>query len=217
MLSVFLFLPIAASFVMSLTNWDLYAMASLDRVAVVGLANYEHLFSDPVFWKAMGNTAVFTLVGVPLNMALALAAALALNQGFMRFKGLFRAGFFLPVVTTTVAVAVIFRWLYNPDHGLLNWALSLVGAAPRDWLGDADLALPCLIAMAVWKGFGYNMVIFLAALQAIPRNSTRRPRSTVLRRSSSSSTSPCPCSGTRPSSSSSCRRSGTCSSSPNPT
>ena len=101
-------------------------------------------------------------------LLLSLTAALALNQAFLRGKGLFRAGFFMPVVTTMVAVAVVWRWLYNPRHGLINHALQSLGLAGQDWLSDPALALPALIVMAVWKNFGYNMIIFIAGLQTIP-------------------------------------------------
>lgn len=94
--------------------------------------------------------------------------ALVLNRGFIRFKALFRIGFFIPCITTMVAVAVIWRWLYNPEFGLLNLGLKFLGLAGRNWLADEWLALPSLIVMAVWKGFGYNMIIFIAALQSIP-------------------------------------------------
>ncbi|HNW36614.1 MAG TPA: sugar ABC transporter permease, partial [Candidatus Ozemobacteraceae bacterium] len=113
------------------------------------------------------NTLVFAVIGVPLNLFLALGMALILNRGFIRFKALFRIGFFIPVITTMVAVAVIWRWLYNPEFGLLNLALSRIGFGPQSWLADEWLALPCLIVMSVWKGFGYNMIIFIAALQGI--------------------------------------------------
>ncbi len=118
----------------------------------------------------MRNSLLFALVGVPLNLICSLLAALLLNREFIRFKALFRVGFFIPCITTMVAVAVIWRWLYNPEFGLLNLALGWLGLSPQNWLADQWLALPSLIVMAVWKGFGYNMIIFIAALQAIPED-----------------------------------------------
>jgi len=123
---------------------------------------------DPVFWISLKNTLLFSLVGVPLNIALALLTAVILNQQFIRFKALFRIGFFIPVITTMVAVAVVWRWLYNPEFGIFNYFLSCVGLSPQNWLSDTTLVLPSLILMAVWKGFGYNMIVFIAALQSIP-------------------------------------------------
>ncbi len=167
-LTVFLFIPIVATFILSLTNWNIYAVNDISKVIFVGLENYTKLFTDPVFWISLKNTMIFSLVGVPLNIALALLTAVILNQQFIRFKPLFRIGFFIPVVTTMVAVAVVWRWLYNPEFGIFNYFLGLVGIAPLNWLSDTALVLPSLILMAVWKGFGYNMIIFIAALQSIP-------------------------------------------------
>lgn len=167
-LLIFLFLPIITSFIMSLTNWNIYAVNNPGKIVFTGLENYIKLFRDPVFWISLKNTMIFTIFGVPLNILLALVTAVLLNQHFIRLKALFRVGFFLPVITTTVAVAVIWRWLYNPEFGIFNWALGLAGIAPQSWLADTALALPSLIVMGVWKGFGYNMIIFVAALQSIP-------------------------------------------------
>ena len=167
-LGIFLFIPILWSLVASCTNWNIYGIAHPSRVNFVGLENYRRLLTDPIFWISLRNTLVFAIFGVPLNIILALGMALVLNRGFIRMKALFRIGFFIPVITTMVAVAVIWRWLYNPEFGLLNMALTWIGVGPQSWLADEWLALPCLIVMAVWKGFGYNMIIFNAALQAIP-------------------------------------------------
>jgi len=167
-LFVFLFLPVLVSFIMSLTNWDIYGLANWKNISFVGLGNYQTLLSDRIFWKSLFNTFYFVVVGVPFAIFLALLMAIILNEEFVRFKSFFRASYFAPVVTTLVAVAVVWRWLYNPDYGLINWVLQEVGLPPQNWLGDTRLAMPCLIIMAAWKNFGYNMVIFLAGLQAIP-------------------------------------------------
>jgi len=168
LLTVFLFLPILASWFASFTNWDIYGISRPENVVWTGLDNYRHLAADPVFWVSLRNSLLFAVIGVPLNLMCSLFAALLLNREFIRFKALFRVGFFIPCITTMVAVAVIWRWLYNPEFGLLNLALGWLGLSPQNWLSDQWLALPSLIIMAVWKGFGYNMIIFIAALQSIP-------------------------------------------------
>lgn len=165
---IFLFLPIIASLILSLTNCDIYSIASLDKISYVGLQNYKNLFKDSLFWKSLLNTLIFVGVGMPLSISVSLFMAIVLNQKFIKMKALFRAGYFIPVITTIVAVAIIWKWLYNPDYGLINWILSLVDIPPQEWLRSPRLALPSLIVMSVWKNFGYNMVIFLAGLQAIP-------------------------------------------------
>jgi len=134
----------------------------------VGLRNYARIFADPTFWTALGNTAYFVALGAPLSVAASLGAALLLQSRLVRWKALFRTLYFLPVVTTLVAVAVVWRFLYHPRVGLLNRVLGVFGVPPLDWLGDPALAMPAIIVMSVWKNFGFNMVIFVAGLQAIP-------------------------------------------------
>ena len=168
LIGVFFFLPVVAGLVLSLTDFDIYALADLSAVRFVGLGNYAALLASPVFWQALANTFTFVLVGGPLSVALSLAAALLLNEKLVRLKPLFRTVYFAPVVTTLVAVAVVWRYLYHPRFGLLNQALALVGIGPIDWLGNPRWAIPAIIVMAAWRSFGYNMVIFLAGLQAIP-------------------------------------------------
>ncbi|PIU20312.1 MAG: hypothetical protein COT18_02935 [Elusimicrobia bacterium CG08_land_8_20_14_0_20_59_10] len=167
-LAVFLFVPIAASFIASMTNWNMYGVNDWTRVVFVGLENYSGLFGDPVFLAGLRNTLVFAFLGVPISVTLSLAMALALNAQLLRAKAFFRVAYFIPVITTMVAVAIIWRWLYNPEFGLFNLALGYLGLPAQGWLSDRALALPSLILMAVWKGFGYNTIIFVAALQAIP-------------------------------------------------
>ncbi|MBF0502920.1 MAG: extracellular solute-binding protein [Candidatus Riflebacteria bacterium] len=169
-LVVFLFIPIVASLFASLTNWNLYGLSDPSKVNFIGFDNYRRLWEDPVFWVSLKNTLLFSLLGVPLNITLSLASALLLNRKIVKFKALFRIGFFIPVITTMVAVAVIWRWLYNPEFGVFNQILKTIGLSPLNWLSDTWLALPCLIFMAVWKGFGYNMIIYIAALQGIPES-----------------------------------------------
>ncbi|HXH84283.1 MAG TPA: sugar ABC transporter permease [Candidatus Tectomicrobia bacterium] len=165
---VFFFLPVVAALAISLTDFDIYALADLRNLRVVGLRNYATLLQTPLFWQAFGNTLYFVVVGVPLSIAASLGAALLLHSRLARFRGFFRTALFAPVVTTLVAVAVIWRYLLHPHYGLLNHALGWLGIPAVDWLGDPRWAMPAIIVFAVWKNFGYNMVILLAGLQSIP-------------------------------------------------
>ncbi len=167
-IGVFFFVPVLAALVLSFTDFDIYALARFDYARFIGLRNYERIFADPLFWTALRNTLYFLLVGGPLSIAVSLAAALLLNSKLVRFKTVFRTAFFAPVVTTLVAVAVVWRFVYHPRFGLLNYALSFIGLPSIDWLGDPAWAMPAIILMAVWKNFGYNMIIFIAGLQNIP-------------------------------------------------
>jgi len=168
MLGLFFFVPVLLAFALSLTNFDLYSLADYGNTEFVGLANYIELVRTPLFWKALGNTVYFVLVGVPLSIALSLGAALLLHGGIGRLTGLFRTALFAPVVTTLVAVAVIWRYLLHTRYGFINHLLEQLGVQPVDWLGDPTWSMPAIILFAVWKNFGYNMVILLAGLQAIP-------------------------------------------------
>ena len=165
---VFFVGPVFAALAMSFTDFDIYALASLRNLRFVGLGNYAQLLQTPLFWQALGNTLFFVVVGVPLSIAASLAAALLLNSPLVRFKGLFRTALFAPVVTTLVAVAVVWRYLLHTRYGLVNQGLAALGLGPVDWLGDPFWALPSLVILSVWKNFGYNMLIFIAGLQSIP-------------------------------------------------
>jgi multiple sugar transport system permease protein len=134
----------------------------------VGLANYTRLLADADFWHALGTSALYTL-HVPVSMALALGLALLLNRP-LRGVGIFRTLFFLPSITSFVAIAMVWQWIYNPDFGLANWVLRLFGVPGSDWLTHPATALPALMLMAVWIGVGYQMVIYLAGLQGIPQS-----------------------------------------------
>ena len=167
-LGVFFVLPVIAALGLSLTDYDLYALADIHNLRFVALGNYWELLQNPLFWAALGHTVYFVAVGVPLSMAVSLGAALLLNSPLARCKPFFRTALFAPVVTTVVAVAVVWRYLFNTKYGLANYVLGLVGIHPVDWLGDPHWAMPAIIVFAVWKNFGYNMIIFLAGLQAVP-------------------------------------------------
>jgi multiple sugar transport system permease protein len=167
-LGLFFALPVVAAFLLSLTDFDLYALGDLHRLRFAGLDNYTRLLADPAFWRALGNTFYFVALGAPLSVGASLAAALLLCARSARARAFFRTVYFVPVVTTLVAVAVVWRFVYHPRLGLANRALAALGLPPVDWLGDPAWAMPALILMAVWKNFGFNMVIFVAGLQAIP-------------------------------------------------
>ncbi|MDZ7265398.1 MAG: sugar ABC transporter permease [candidate division KSB1 bacterium] len=167
-LLIFFFLPVAAAFLMSFTDFDIYSLGNLQRARFILFGNYSQLLSDPLFWKALANTFYFVIVGGPLTIIVSLLAAIALNSRLLYFRNWFRLAFFMPVVTTLVAVAVVWRYLYHPRFGIINYLLSQIGIQGVDWLGDPHWAMPALILLAVWKNFGYHMMIFLAGLQAIP-------------------------------------------------
>jgi multiple sugar transport system permease protein len=169
LISLFFFLPVAASFLLSFTDFDIYAIADPSNVRLVGLRNYTRLIESPIFWIALKNTFYFVLVGGPLTIAVSLGAALLVNARRVRFRGFFRTLYFAPFITTLVAVAIVWRYLYHRQYGVINYALGAVGIDPVDWLGDPHWAMPAIILLAVWKNFGYNMLIFIAGLQAIPQ------------------------------------------------
>jgi multiple sugar transport system permease protein len=154
--------PILATLGISLTKWDL-----LTAPKPVGLDNYAALLSDDRFMKALRNTFFYTIVSVPLGLAIALGLALALN---VRIRGIawVRTAYFLPVVTSTIAIALVWQWIYSPDSGLLNEVIGIFGIPPQKWLGNPTLAMPSIVAMSIWQGLGVNVIIFLAGLQAIP-------------------------------------------------
>ena len=167
-IAVFFVIPVAVALALSLTDFDIYALADLANLRFIGLRNYLELLSTPLFWRALGNTVYFTGLGVPLSIGASLGAALLLNSRLARARGLLRTALFAPVVTTLVAVAIIWRYLLHTRYGLINYGLGRLGIAPIDWLGDPRTAMPAIIIFTIWKSFGYNMVIFLAALQTIP-------------------------------------------------
>ncbi|WP_201313765.1 sugar ABC transporter permease [Dyella sp. EPa41] len=167
-LGVFFLLPVIAALGLSLTDYDLYALADIRHLRFVALGNYWDLLHQPAFWSALGHTFYFVLAGVPLSIMVSLGAALLLNSPLARCKPFFRTALFAPVVTTVAAVALVWRYIFNTKYGMANYVLGAVGIHPVDWLGDPHWAMPTIILFAVWKNFGYNMIIFLAGLQAIP-------------------------------------------------
>ncbi|MBL8314465.1 MAG: sugar ABC transporter permease [Rubrivivax sp.] len=169
-IAVFFALPVLAALAMSLTDFDIYALADLRNLRFVGLHNYVQLLQTPLFWQALLNTLFFVVVGVPLSIGTSLGAAMLLHSPLARAQAFYRTALFAPVVTTLVAVAVVWRYLFHTRYGFLNYVLTGLGLDPIDWLGDPAWAMPSIVLLSVWKNFGYNMVILLAGLQAIPED-----------------------------------------------
>ena len=161
--------PVLGSLGMSFTDIRQRDLRTPFAVDGVGFGNYAKALSDETFRKAAFNTAYFVVVGVPLTLAVALAAAVLLDRGVQRFRSVFRVGYYLPVVTSIVAIAVIWRFVLAPDSGLVNSVLGWFGIDGPNWLASKTWAMPSLIAMAVWRNFGTAMLIFLAGLQGIPQ------------------------------------------------
>ncbi|CAM3449902.1 sugar ABC transporter permease [Hydrogenibacillus schlegelii] len=163
-LGTFTIYPIVESFLLSFyTDYDYFH----DRVYRLGFDNYLYLLKDPEFHLALRNTAVFVIGVVPISIALSLGIALMLYRP-IPLRSFFRTVYFLPTVTSVVAVAVVWRWIFHSDYGLLNFGLGLLGIQPVRWLTDPRWALPALILFAIWKSLGYNIVLFLAGLSNIP-------------------------------------------------
>jgi multiple sugar transport system permease protein len=159
---IFTLIPVLTSFGLSFAQWNL-----LSPPRWIGLSNYSALLAEPLFWKVLGNTFVYAFCVVLFEVPLALALAIALNHPGWMVK-ILRTVFFLPVVTSVIAIALVWNWIYDPQYGLLNAALHLLGIKPVAWLFSTQWALPALILMGIWKNVGYSMVIFLAGLQNIP-------------------------------------------------
>ncbi|WP_408994940.1 carbohydrate ABC transporter permease [Streptomyces europaeiscabiei] len=166
--AAFMLLPVVWSLLMSLTDTQSADLRTPLNVSFVGFDNYVRLFQDEQFFTALRNTAVFVLVALPLTLAAGLAAAVALDRGVRRFRAVFRVGFYLPVITSIVAVAVVWKTLLEPRAGLVNLVLGWFGIDGPAWLADTRFALPVMILMAVWRNLGTVMIIMLAGLQSVP-------------------------------------------------
>ncbi len=162
-------LPTAAALLLSLTDFDIYALADLRNLRWVGLGNYADLAANPLFWRALGNTLLFAGLGVPAAIGASLGTALLLNHQAAHWRPMWRVLLFAPYVTTLVATAIVWRFVLGTRFGLLNRVLGLVGLGPVDWLGDPRASIPAGLLFVTWKIFGYNMVVFSAALAAVPR------------------------------------------------
>ena len=161
--------PILVAAVISTTNMNISAFANWSNVKFIGGENYTKLFADPDFWQALGNTGLFAIFGVPAIVLLSLGVALLLNHGQSWFFRALRAFYFIPAITAIVAISLVWGYLYNTQFGLLNYLLSLVGLPQVQWLSDPVLAKFSVALVAVWRGTGLNIIIFLAALQGVPK------------------------------------------------
>ncbi|WP_339914176.1 sugar ABC transporter permease [uncultured Brevundimonas sp.] len=167
-IAVFFVVPVVSAMFLSLTDFDIYALADLKNLRFVGGQNYERLLTNPLFWGAMRNTVVFAVIGVPLTIAASLGAAVILHARVVKWRPIWRVMFFAPYVTTLVATAVLWNYLLHTRYGVINWAVTSVGLPAVDWLGSPATSIPAILMFVVWKTFGYNMLIFLAVLQTVP-------------------------------------------------
>jgi multiple sugar transport system permease protein len=169
-LTVFSIVPIIVAFLISFTDLDLKGLADWSNVSFIGMENYSKLISDDLFHKSIFNTFFYVIIGVPLVIVFSLGIALLLNYGTSKLFTVFRGVYYMPSITNIIAVAVIWGFLYNTEYGLFNYLLSLLDVEKIPWLGEPTIAKLSLIVLAVWKGIGINMIIFLAALQGIPKS-----------------------------------------------
>ncbi|WP_438347363.1 carbohydrate ABC transporter permease [Paenibacillus sp. FA6] len=170
LLAVFSLLPIFVALFISFTDMDLAGLADYSNLSFVGIKNYINVLSDPVFLKAIFNTLFYVIIGVPLVILTSLSVALLINLGKSKMFKVFRVVFYLPSVTNVVAVAVVWAYLYNPAFGLFNYILESMNLSAIPWLTEPTVAKISLILMALWRAVGLNMIIFIAALQGIPRS-----------------------------------------------
>ncbi|SYW11739.1 Permease component of an ABC superfamily N-acetyl-D-glucosamine transporter [Oenococcus oeni] len=170
LLLFFSLIPILIALFISFTNLNITGLGNWSSIKFIGLSNFISLFSDVTFLQSISNTIYYVVIGVPLVVILSLGAALMINYGQNRFFKLMRLIFYTPSITNTVAVAVVWTYMYNPNNGLINEILSKVGIPGLQWLNDPVTAKISLVILALWKGIGLNMLIFLAALQGIPKS-----------------------------------------------
>jgi multiple sugar transport system permease protein len=168
LIGTFFVVPVIAGLVLSFTDFDVYAIGDPSVIRWVGFHQYTEALRDAEVWNALRNTMVLVALGGPLAVAASLGSAMLVNAKLARFQSVFRVVFFTPVVTTLVAVAIVWRYLYHPRYGLVDWALRAIHLPAVDWLGDPRFALLGIVILGVWKSFGYNMLIFVAGLQGIP-------------------------------------------------
>jgi multiple sugar transport system permease protein len=168
--AVFMAGPILVALITSFTDMRVTDIRNPLNVDLVGLKNYVAVLQDPIFHRAAVNTAMFVLVGIPLTIVLGLLAAVGLNSGIVKFRTVFRVGYYMPVVTSIAAIAVVWRMVLGAEIGLINGILSVFGVTGPGWLTNPSLALGSLIVMAAWRNMGFLMIIFLAGLQTIPRD-----------------------------------------------
>lgn len=159
---LFAMAPLFISIYASFTNWN-----GLRQMSFVGLSNYRTLLTDDYFWTTLGNT-FYLMLGIPIGLTLSFLLALALNRRIPG-KNTFRVIYYIPVVSSLAAISILWQWAYNGDFGLINQALSYVGIDGPNWLQNTATIKPAIIIMTVWKGLGYSMLLYLAAIQSVPR------------------------------------------------
>ncbi|MCO7174840.1 carbohydrate ABC transporter permease [Sporolactobacillus kofuensis] len=169
LLLIFSIVPIIISLIISFTDINITGLADWSKIHFIGLSNYVNLFNDPAFLQSIGNSIFYVVIGVPFVIACSMGIALLINFGDSWIFRLFRLIFYAPSITNVVAVAVVWNYLYNPQFGLLNYMLQFVHLGPVPWLQDPFIAKISLIILALWRAIGVNMLIFLAALQGIPK------------------------------------------------
>lgn len=162
---IFIYLPLGWAIFNSFFKWNM-----IRPMKFIGFANYEKMFTSSEFWDSLWTTFIYVLGTVPASIFIGLGLALIMNMEWLKLKGFFRTGFYIPVITAMAAAAVIWGWIFEPSYGLLNWFLSLFGLEKIGWLSDPNYSLPSLMIVGVWKRVGYNMVLFLAGLQVIPKS-----------------------------------------------
>ncbi|KUO60182.1 sugar ABC transporter permease [bacterium BRH_c32] len=160
--AIFTAFPVGFSIYLTFNNWNIIA-----PMEFVGLANYKRLFSDATFWKSLLNTLIFLVIHIPLQIVIALFLAELLNQK-IKFRGFFRAAFFLPVIVSGVVVTILWQQLYGFDTGLFNRLLVQIGLGKVGWLTDPNIAMPAIAVMATWKNVGLYVILFLVGLQTVP-------------------------------------------------
>jgi ABC-type sugar transport systems, permease components len=160
---LFTLYPMLYSIYGSFTDWD-----GLGQMNFIGLDNYKDLFSDELFHKAMFNT-FFMMIGIPIGLVLALLLAMGLNRGIPGTTA-FRVIYYVPVISSLAAISILWQWAYNGDYGLVNQFLDLFGIKGPNWLANKHTVKPAIMIMAIWKGLGYSMLLYLAALQSVSRS-----------------------------------------------
>lgn len=156
--------PVFSAFFISLNKWPVFGQKMF-----IGFGNYVRMVKDPLFWQSLKVTVIWTSGVVPLVMIIGLAVAIVLNAPWLRLKGLFRTIYFVPVVTSMVASGFVWRWLFEPSMGVINWFINLLGLPSPGWLASTTWAIVAVMIVGIWKQIGYAMVLFLAGLQTIPK------------------------------------------------
>jgi multiple sugar transport system permease protein len=162
LVGVFLFIPVVASFAISLLEWDVISAPEFS-----GIGNYQALAVDAEFWTSIARTGLFIAIAIPITLAASLGLAVLIDSLALA-PILWRTVLFIPFAMSSVVVGLTWRWFYNPQYGLLNYLLSVVGIQGPEWLNDPTLALPSIVVVFVWQQVGFNMLLFLVALREVP-------------------------------------------------